>query len=356
MLSADSPIPLRFCSQRLIRADMDDVVAVVRWMGALQAQEEHHAKAAIGLRLRDGTLGMIDTAIDERRIVRTWIMRGTLHFVAADDLWWMQQLLAEGVMRKAAGNFLLGGLDPQTLARANVVLKAALEGAGPLLRTELVERLTAAGIDMKGPLSSRILCNAAYAGLVCMGPTRGKQETFVWLEDWVPRPAPIVRETAIQQLALQYFRSHGPASLDDFVAWSGLGIREARAGMAALPLEQFGAGAPPLYWLPQPSTGLGEGIHLLPGFDELLIGYRDRSWLLDPALQGQVITNNGIFRPLVVVDGRALGLWQRKVMKDRIVVDLQWLDRRPSVDVQVLEAALRRLERIWEMPVVLGTW
>jgi hypothetical protein len=357
MSTAHILLQTRLANLGLSAPQASSVEGIVRWLGAVQAQEEHHAKTAIGMRLPQVAHAEIERAIAEKRIVRTWMLRGTLHFVAVQDVWWMQSLVAKALIQKAAGTMLLGGLNEATLQRSNDVIAKTLPGAGPVLRSKLVAVLAAAGIDMKGPLSSRIFPHAAYSGLLCLGPIVGKQETFEWLEDVVPRPAPIGRETAIAALARRYFQSHGPATLDDFVSWSGLGVREARAGLQvhASAMAQFDLGGQTFFgWdsMHSPQTPQAQ-IRLLPGFDEYLIAYKDRSWILDPKHKSKVTTTNGIFRPIVLINNIVKGIWRRKNLPKSIVVELEWLEGRPKFEVAGMEGELKQLEALWGMPVAI---
>lgn len=329
--------------------------ARLAWMGALQAQELAHARAALGLRMPPAQESVVENALAKGEIVHTWAMRGTLHLVAAADVWWLQRLVGKAVMASAAGTLRKGGLDEVTLQKAYHILGRHLPGKGPILRAELVALLAGSGIDMKGPMSSRIFTAAAYQGLVCLGPMVGKQETFVWLPDWVPPTPWRERLEAVVDLAGRYFQSHGPATLEDFVAWSGLGLREARAGleecrnaMAMITHEEA-----QYFWVPMdlpPSQDQPSAI-LLPGFDEYILGYRNRALVLPPQYAHHAILSNGIFRPTTIIDGMARGVWKRNILRTHSQLQLQWFTPPQATEIDALKQNFLHWQNFWETEI-----
>jgi hypothetical protein len=324
------------------------------WMGALQAQELAHAKAALGLRLSPAPESAVEIALAKGEIVHTWAMRGTLHLVAAADVWWLQPLVGKAVMASAAGTLRKGGLDEATLHKAYDILGRHLPGKGPILRTELIALLAGSGIDMKGPVSSRIFTAAAYQGLVCLGPMMGKQETFVWLRDWVPPTPWRERLDAVVDLAGRYFQSHGPATLEDFVAWSGLGLREARAGLQECRnMEVITHEEAQYFWMPMdspPSQDPPSAI-LLPGFDEYILGYRNRALALPPQYAHHAILSNGIFRPTIVIDGMARGIWKRNILRAQSQLELQWFTPPKATEIDALQQHFPHWQNFWETEI-----
>ncbi|MBE0688982.1 MAG: AlkZ family DNA glycosylase [Anaerolineae bacterium] len=299
----------------------------VAWLGALQGQDYTGAKWSVGLRLPGSTDAQIEGAIADHAVIRTWLIRGTLHLVAAADIRWMLALVAPRLIANNARRYGELELDTQTLTRSNDLLAAALQGGQQLSRPELFAMLQQGGISTQGQRGFYMLQRASLDRLICQGVTRANQPTFVALDDAIPAAPAMPRDQALAELALRYFTSHGPASLPDFVGWSGLTMGDARSGLEAVKaqlVEDTYAGT--AYWRPSaaPDTQEALVVHMLPGFDEYVLGYRDRSAVLDP-LHAQKICpgGNGVFYPTIVADGQIVGTWKRTIKKQKVVVTPQ---------------------------------
>jgi hypothetical protein len=223
-------VKLRLDAQRISATTFTRPAEVVAWLGAVQAQDYLGALWAVGLRLTRACEQDIERALADRSIVRTWPMRGTLHFVAAADARWMLDLLAPKVVTGAAGRFRALDLDDATIARARRVLAKRLQGA-PLTRPAVYDVLERAKISTVGQRGIHILWRLAHECLLCFGPREGKQQTFVLFDEWLPRAKRLPREEALAELAWRYFTGHGPATVTDFAWWSGLKLSDARLGV-----------------------------------------------------------------------------------------------------------------------------
>ncbi len=330
---------------------------IVSWLGALQAQDYTGAKWSIGLRLLDATDADIEQAIANRTIVRTWPMRGTLHFVAAEDVRWMLALLTPRVLANSARRHEQLNLDEAVFRRSTELLARALQGGKVLTRQEMMDLLEQAGITTGQQRGYHILGWAAQSGFICFGPPRGKQPTFVWLDEWLPEGKKLTRDESLAELARRYFTGHGPATLQDFMGWSNLVAADARAGLemarSHLVSEEIEGQT---YWLPQnlaPLPGHPPEVYLLPGFDEYLLGYKDRSAVLDPRHSSLIHPgNNGIFKPTVVVQGRVTGIWKPTFKKDRVTVEINPFTSLDQAHHPALSAAITRYGRfIGKTPV-----
>lgn len=322
----------RLASQQIARPAFATPGEVVAHLGAMQAQDYPGALWSVGLRLPEAagaTEADVERALAERSIVRTWPMRGTLHFVAAADVRWMVELLAPRVLERAAARRAQLELDKATLAAAARTFEAALAGGRQLTRQAMCDLLNAHGISPAGQRGYHVLAHLAQTGLLCFGAAEGKQQTFALLEEWVPGAARLPRDEALAALAQRYFAGHGPATVHDFVWWSGLTVTEARAGLAAaageLLCEKVGGRE---YWAgqaqPAAAATSAPDMHLLPGFDEYLLGYTDRSAALDPAHAARVHPGgNGVFRATLVSGGQVVGLWRRTPKAKAVTVALE---------------------------------
>jgi hypothetical protein len=310
---------LRLRNQRIAGAGFKRPGEVVAWMGAVQAQDYLGARWALGLRMKTATEETIEKAIAERQVVRTWPMRGTLHFVAPADIRWMLALLARRVLSGRPARYRQLELDQAIFDKSRDVIVRALEGDRQLTREALYEILESAGISTAGQRGIHILGRLALDGLLCFGPRQGKQQTFVLLEEWVPPARMLERDEALAELAERYFTSRGPATLKDLVWWSGLTVTDAKAAieLAGSRLQKEDA-----YWfgLKTPAATPAPA-YLLPPYDEYTIAYKDRSAVLDPA-HGGVVSGNGIFYPIIVLGGRVAGTWKRELKKDSVVITL----------------------------------
>lgn len=297
---------------------------VVRWFGAMQAQDYLGALWAVGLRMQAATEAMVEAAIADRSIVRTWPMRGTLHFVAAEDVRWMQGLLTPRVIARDRARIERDfGLDAATLKCCRRIVGKALAAGTPMTRSALYAALDAGGIASAGQRGLHVTGRLAHEGLLCLGPRAGKQPTFVLLDAWLPATPHKAHDEALAELARRYFGSHGPATAQDFAWWSGLTVKDAQAGIA---LAQAHLASDSIdgatYWWSsdalQPAAA--NSVHLLPPFDEYLVAYKNRSAALDAAHGRQVIGINGLVNASIVVDGRVVGTWKRSVGKDAVML------------------------------------
>jgi hypothetical protein len=289
----------RMRSQRL-DGRAASVAEVVRHVVGIQAQEPH--AAALSIRARTEGLGMRDVAqaIEDRATVRVWVMRGTLHYVAADDAHWLHELFAPLLMPQQRRALDALEVPERDRPKAVAAIRDALAD-GPLTRAELAERVERAGIDASGRRAAHLPRLAALEGHVCFGPRRGSKDTFVLMNDWLgPRPnVAFDREAALRVLAQRYAAAFGPARAEDLAAWSGLPRREARRGWEAV------ADGPAEVEPPQPPV-----VRLLPTFDTYLLGYRGRDLAVPPEHAARVWPGGGIIRPTVVENGLAVGTWR----------------------------------------------
>ena len=224
----------RLRNERLVGAPFASAVEVVRWLGAVQAQDYAGAKWAVGQRVRGGTDADVEAACDRGDILRTHVMRPTWHFVVPADIRWMLALTAPQVKARMAYYDRQLALDGPTYARTNAVIARALEGGRHLTREELGKVLAAAGVAASGQRLGHVMFRAELDAVVCSGPRRGKQFTYALLDERVPPVAALAREEALAALVRRYFTSHGPAQLNDFAWWSGLTVADAKAGVQML--------------------------------------------------------------------------------------------------------------------------
>lgn len=342
----------RLANQRLGRGEAEGPAALVRWLGAVQAQDFAGGVWAIGLRLAGAAISAaeVEAAIAARAIVRSWPMRGTLHFVPAEDLRWMLRLLAPRVAAGLGWRDRQLGLDPQSYARADGILTRALEGGRSLTRPAAYAELERGGIATGGQRGIHLLAGLALGGRLCFGARAGKQPTFVLLDEWIPaaRDARLDDDEAFARLAETYFRGHGPATLADFAWWTGLRVVEARRAIeiagARLRCETRGEVAryEAAEATPSRRRTRGPAVELLPPWDEYLVGYRDRSAALGHLPDHDERRLELLGRPLVLVDGRAHGCWRRELGPAEVRVGVELWE---APRAEVVEAIERQAAR-----------
>ncbi len=295
---------------------------VVSWLGAVQAQDYLGALWAVGLRMRNAVEADIEQAMADGVIVRTHPMRGTWHFVTAADIRWLLTLMAPRRIASYALWYHRLELDDATFAKSNAVFAQKLQGGKQLTRQELAAELRQAGISTEGLRLTFLLSRAELEGVIGSGARRGKQFTFALLDELVPVSKTLERDEALAELARRYFTSHGPATLQDFVWWSGLTAADARAGLETVKsqfIQEVIDGR--AYWLSPslPTTKVASPTaYLLPPYDEYTVAYKDRSAILDPAYAKQA--SNAIFSPTIAVNGQIVGTWKRMMKKDVVII------------------------------------
>lgn len=323
-----------------------DVGGLVRNLCGLQAQDL--PAATLGVRPRSVGLTASDVEhalFEDRTIVRTWAMRGTLHLVAADDLRWLLELLGPLFVRKSQRRYAQLGLTDDICAAAVRAMRDLLGEHGSLTRADLIDGMTRRDIPTEGQAAYHLLGHAAFKGVICFGPGRDGQQTFVLVEDWVGAGRTVSGDAASAELARRYLSAYGPATPHDMAAWSGLPVREARAAFESIAdqlveVEVDGATLWMLKsregWLEEPAEG-DSGVLLLPAFDTFLLGYRGRDLLVPPPYAKRVNAGGGMIRPVVLVNGQAAGTWRIKRRKDSLAVLVQPFEPEAAAWLPALE-------------------
>ena len=299
-------------AQRLHRPEAS-ALELVRALLAVQAQDIGAAPLALRARSRGLTASAVERARTDRSIVRAWGPRGTLHLIAAEDVAWLVPLTGPNQVAGSLRRLAQEGV-PGTVATLVPLVERVLADQGPLTKAEFAERLgSTTTVLAKGQGLFHLLGLAAAHGKVVLGPDRGNKPTYVHAGDWLGVVAPVDRGSALAELVRRYLRAHAPAAPEDLVAWSGLSIRDIRAGWSAVADELVEVRhGPRTLWRPRRNhpAGADVAVALLPAFDELLLGWRDRSLILEQAHTRAVLPGGGILRPFVLAHGRIAGTWR----------------------------------------------
>lgn len=322
---------IRLHNQLLAGNQFTHPAQIVAWLGAMQSQNYEMAKWGIGVRLPGITNKQVEDAINKGEIVRTHILRPTWHFVAAEDIHWMLELTAARIKPAYEGYAKMRGVDEAFIKKGVELLPGLIEQHGHLTRIEISEHLIRLGLEVNEVHDvSYVVSKAELEGIVCSGEVRGSKQTYALLHQRVPRKVNLAKEEALEKLARKYFSSHGPATLDDYVWWSGLTKTDARKGIELIKhdfiCEEIDGKQ---YWMRndiQTPSSEKPLFHLLPAFDEYVVSYKYREEMIDKAYYRKVLTINGIFSPTIHYNGKIVGSWKRVVKKDKVVAELNFFD------------------------------
>jgi hypothetical protein len=344
----------RMRRQQLIRKDIPGAAALVAWMGAVQAQEYEPARWGLGLRLRGAPVAAdIERDLSRGAIVRTHALRPTWHFVAARDLSWIQALTGPHVQRRMATYHRYFALDPGALTRAMTAIERALTEQSGLTRAELASHLRIIGIDATGQRLAHIAMHAELEGLICSGPRRGRTPTYALAATRALRTRRRSRDSALGELTRRFFQSHGPATIRDFVWWSGLPTADARRG-----LEIVGGVSVDLqgqrYWtvgetvegLPRRGERSRKPVaHLLPIYDEYLVAYRDREAVPHGPSTLRAGGRPVLFQHAILLDGHVAGTWRTPPPGDGGVISIVPLRKFHVAEREAIDQAAERYRR-----------
>jgi hypothetical protein len=305
----------RLAALRLVGPRCATPAGAAAVLGAAQGQDLPGVLESIALRTASGDVAEVRRAFDDGELVRAWPMRRTLHVVPARDLAWMLPLATARPLAEAAKRRTQFGLADETVDRAGEVAREALAGGGRLTRAELAGRWADAGLGLESSHVTHTISVLAMHGVLAYGPfATAKEQALVLLDEWVPDPRRLEGDEALAEWARIYFTGHGPARRQDFARWTGLPAADVRTAIegAREHLDSDGdffldpATPDRLAEVADPGAEL-----LLPGFDEFVLGYGERTEILDAEHADRIVPGgNGVFRPTIVRDGRVVGCWK----------------------------------------------
>lgn len=330
---------------------------IVAWLGAVQSQDYAGAKWALALRAKGLTDAAIEQSFAKGEILRTHVMRPTWHFVTPEDIRWMLDLTAPRIKTAMAHMDRQLGLDKTILEKTYAALRKALQGNGQLTRAELAVILRTAGVPVDGYRMGQLMGHAELDQVICSGGRKGKQFTYALLEERAPQSKSLERDESLAELAKCYFRSHGPATLQDFVWWSGLTINDARKGIEFIKSQlECETSDDQSYWFvnaPAESKPF-TGAHLLPNYDEYMVGYTDRTSIFHETDADKLDSRGNIlFQYAILLNGLVVGTWKRTIKKHEVVIKLSPFTTLTNNQNQAILAAAQQYGKFLELPVVL---
>jgi len=319
-------LSLRLRNQHLSQSQFSKPAEIVKWLGAVQAQDYAGAKWALGQRLKNCSDETIEKAFTIGDIIRTHVLRPTWHLVAPEDLRWMTELTSARIQGIAGTQYRQHQLDHAVFSTCEKTIQRTLEGGKQLMRNDIAAALQQAGVATDEQRFIHIMMQMELIGLVCSGGRVGKQFTYALVDERVAPTQPLSKDEALGILAERYFTAHGPATLQDFAWWSGLTVADAKAGLEMIKHNLINCdfeGAK--YWLTQPADdvhGKSGKAYLLPNYDEYIVSYRDRSATIREKDVSQADPRGTIFNHTFVINGKIEGIWKRDLGKNKLSVEI----------------------------------
>jgi hypothetical protein len=350
----------RMHGQHLWGPPLESLEDVVRWLGALQAQEFAVAKWSVAQRAAGVDAAAMDEAFAEGAFLRTHLLRPTWHFVLPADIRWILQLTAPRVHALNAYGYRQLELDGPVLARSTGLIARALEGETHLTRRELAAMLEGSGIVAGGPRLAHVLMYAELEGVICSGPPRGKQQTYALLDERAPDAITLDRDEALAELTRRYFTARGPATLRDYLRWSSLTAADGKAGldMVGSLLQQEVVGGR-TYWFaassPRPRALRANRVDLVQGYDEIVMSYGETKDVLFAWMAGKVTpSDRPVFLHAILLDGHLIGHWRPVGKGKQVVVDTLFYRPLDEDEERALDEALERYGQFVGTPVTLA--
>ncbi len=329
-ISAERLPRLRAAAQLLHRpVSARDPVEIARAIAGAQAQDTFAGPLTFRSRSRRLKAADIDRArTEDRSLLRTWVMRMTIHLIPSDDAGWILPLFEPRIEKWSRRRLGQLGMPAGAQEKGLNAIEQALEREGPLTRGELAERVAAAGVVLNGQTKLHLMLTAVTSGIACLGPDRGRNTCLVRRRDWLGKQPRFDRDAALAELARRYLRAFGPATDRDFAYWSGLGLREVRTGLEAISsqLEEVKLGKEILLSVrgERPRLPPKGQVRMLGNFDTYLLGWKSRAFAVSAEHVAAVKEGGGGWiRPVIVRDGEVIGGWRSVRKGGRIEIALQ---------------------------------
>jgi len=320
---------------------------VVRHLLAVQDQEYVGGLWSIALRMDKPIQNEVEKAIESKKIIRTWPMRGTLHLVPSEDIYWLLEYLTPRIVKKYSSMFKKQGLTDEVFKKAAQLVKRALKGNNLLTREEIYEIWEKEGIPTKNSAGLNTLAVLSQQQLICHATRKGKQQTFALLEEWVPNKIMLNKEEALARLALKYFTSHGPATIKDLVFWAGLQVKEAEEGLSYVKskLEEIELDGYTYYMAKGSKAGSIPSplVYLLQPFDELTISHRNYEATIEESYIKKLRSLN--YFNILLIDGKVCGSWRKVTKKDDVEFEITGFRKFTGEEEKEIEEAKEEYRR-----------
>jgi len=350
----------RLHSQSLAQIFFETPAEVVSHLGAVQAQDYAGAKWALGQRMKTAKDADLDQAFNDGSILRTHLLRPTWHFVTPNDIRWMLMLTAPRVHAANAYYYRKTGVDAATVKKSNAAIAKALKNGNFLTRAEIASALEKAGISTQEDLRlTYIVMHAELDGVICSGPRKGKQFSYALLDERAPHAKTLLRDEALSEMTQRYFKTRGPATLQDFCWWSGLTMADAKEGIEFVK-DQFASTTfnGQQYWfddsisLPRKSQPKA---YLLPNYDEYFIGLKDRSAIGEIASKANIAAEDpSLLAHIIILNGQIVGNWKRTINKSDVLIETSLITKLDKLEKDLIHEAAIRFGNFLDLPIKLS--
>lgn len=344
-------VNIRLYNHLLLTHEIKEPHGIVSWMGAMQSQALDMAKWAIGSRLENRNIKDIDEALNTGKVIRTHILRPTWHFVSAEDIHWIHDLSSPRLKPIYRSYAKGSGADESLIFRAVPMVEKILEGGKHLTKQEIGTALVEHDLQLDDRTLQLTISYAETEGILVNGRQKGNKQTFTLLEEWVPRQKTITKEEALECLARRFFTSHGPATIHDFIWWSGLTITQCRQAIEMIKADficETINGRD--FWMRNDTKtppADKDYAFLLAPFDEFVVSYKDRSEIIEDHHYSKVMTKNGLFSPTIILNGEIIGSWKKIVQKKSPRIELSFFEKRSKKKQDLFKIEIKRLEKFY---------
>lgn len=316
-------LAIRLSNQFLTTQTFTNPEDIVKYLGAVQSQDFTGAKWAVGQRLRNATNEILDDAFNSGKILRTHVMRPTWHFVAPEDILWMQELTKHRVKQMMTTYNRKLDLSDEVLKKTNKLLEKMLDKNEFITRQEIKTELEKISITTDVQKLAHIVMTAELNGTLCSGPLRGKTFTYARILRRAPQAKKLSKDEALATLLKKFIKSHGPICIKDFVWWSGLTIVESKRGFEILEkdLKSFALHNQTYWYYESNFLGIPDKAFLLPNYDEYAISYKIRDAFYAQTSERQLVPFGvNSFSHMIVYRGRVIGMWKRGITDKNLTV------------------------------------
>jgi hypothetical protein len=346
----------RLINQRFADDSFANGAQVVTWFCAIQGQEYAQTKWSIGLRAPRLTDLEVERQLNRGQILRTHLLRPTWHFVSAKDIRWLLKLTAPSVHQRSAYMYRQEDLDRKVFSKCNKILTRLLRDRNFLTRDKINEEFARCSVHASGPRLSYIMMNAELEGLICSGPRIGRQLTYALLDERADPMKELTRDESLGILTSRYFTSRGPATVNDFATWSGLKISDCKKGIGSVRselLEEKFGGRTYVFATKQKKPREIPRMMMLPIYDEYIMGYKDRSAIMEKRDQYSPIRKLR-FPGTVIWDGQIIGTWRRIVNNGTLKTEFDYFKPLNKEQKFAFGLAYRRLEEFSQVKMADG--
>lgn len=347
---------LRMINQQMAGTKITTGSAMVQWFGGVQGQEYAQTKWGLGMRLKNSSDEDIEKDFTSGKILRTHVLRPTWHFVSEKDIRWLLALTSPRVHQANAYMYRQSELDSKVFTKCHRIISDVLEGGKQLTREEINSAFAEKKIVAAGHRLSYIMMHAELEGIICSGARRGNQFTYALLDERVKFKNSIDMEEALRELTLRYFTSRGPATIKDFSTWSGLTTKDCKKAIDMIQRDVEGVTIDDNEYFFTPISGSRSSklndIHLLPIYDELIMGYKER----DAYFQFRNNLKSSVklaHDNMIVKDGQIIGTWGRSVKSSSIEISTQFFKPLNKTEKKALESVADRLKEFTGASVVI---